>query len=182
MRLFIACDIPDSIKESIVHAQISLGKSDDKIKWVEKDNLHLTMKFLGETNKEILEKIKINLSSIKFDIITTSVSGFGFFPRKGNIRVIWAGLTNADIINNLRKSIDSSLERLKIPEESKFKAHITLGRVKYIADKERFYNDIKKTAEGFRTDDFIIDKFILKKSTLTPAGPIYTDIESFLGQ
>jgi len=179
MRLFIACEIPEKIKENLEYFQGRLKNKEDKIKWVEKDNLHLTMKFIGESDENSVEKIKQSLSSVKFRALLISVSDFGVFPPNGHIRVIWMGLSPANQINDLREKIESALGFLGVGREVHFQPHITLGRAKYIEDREAFIKKVSEIKKGFESEPFKIDRFILKKSVLTPKVPVYTDLAEF---
>ena len=179
MRIFIACDIPENLKEQLEDFQESLKNETDKIKWVEKENLHLTMKFIGETDEKNIEKIKRPLSSVKFESFLTSVSDFGVFPVRGHIRVVWMGLSPAGQINDLHEKIESALDFIGNEKDSHFQPHITLGRAKYIEDKETFIKKVNEIKKGFESEPFRIDRFVLKKSLLTSQGPIYTDIAEF---
>ncbi len=179
MRLFVACDLPEEIREKLAKVQEFLKSEDDKIKWVEKENLHLTLKFIGEVEEEKAEKIKAALSSVKFRPFLTSVAEFGIFPPRGKIRVVWMGLLPQDKIIDLHEMIDAALEKIGIEKDARFQAHITLGRVKYIEDKEGFSRKVSKIKERFESEPFKIDRFYLKKSTLTPKGPIYEDLKEF---
>ncbi len=176
MRMFVACEIPSKLKDELEDFQNSLKNEKDRIKWVEKQNLHLTMKFIGETEEKDLERIKQSLSSVKFKSFLTSVSDFGVFPHRGHIRVVWMGLSPADQINNLHEKIDSSLN---LEKDNRFQAHITLGRVKFIQDKEHFVKKVNEIKGKFKSEPFKIDRFVLKKSVLTPEGPIYSDLTEF---
>ncbi len=179
MRLFVACEIPENLKNNIEEFQNSLKNENDRIKWVEKENLHLTMKFIGETEEKNLVKIKESLSSVRFKSFLTSVSDFGVFPPRGHIRVVWMGLSPADQINDLHEKIDSSLNAIELEKDTRFQSHITLGRVKFIRDKESFIKKVNEIKEKFKSEPFKIDRFVLKKSVLTPQGPIYTDLAEF---
>ncbi|MBN2101576.1 MAG: RNA 2',3'-cyclic phosphodiesterase [Candidatus Aenigmarchaeota archaeon] len=179
MRIFIACNIPESLKERLEDFQESLKSDEDKIKWVEKENLHLTMKFIGETDEKDIEEIKRCLSTVKFKPFLTSVSDFGVFPLRGHIRVVWMGLSPANQINDLHEKIESSLDFIGLEKDSLFQPHITLGRVKFIGDKEEFIRKVSEIKTKFESEPFKIDRFILKKSVLTPQGPVYTDLAEF---
>ncbi len=176
MRAFIAVDLPENIRESLVQVEKQLDSDAAKIKWVEKDNLHLTVKFLGEISDEQAEKIKHALSKIKFEQQTVSISETGVFPSEDYIKVIWVGIRPNEQIIELHKNIESALTGLGIKKDTrKFEAHITLGRVRFVKDKPRLVKSIKSA--DVKTDEFTISSFKLKKSTLTEKGPIYEDIK-----
>lgn len=167
IRVFIAVEIPDKLKNKI---HIFGKKQFEKIKGVRlvaKENLHLTIRFLGNQNIEIIEKInsilkeKFSNFSIEFE-----ASDWGCFPNNRNPRVIWIGLKgDIEKLKGLKKDLDNELQNFGIESDNKFKAHITIGRVKKPGI------NIKTVDEKF--GKFIAKKFVLFKSTLTPRGSIY---------
>ncbi len=178
MRTFIAVDLPNKIKDCLSQIQRNFSSNLAKIKWVEKENLHLTLKFLGELNEAKTNEIKQALSKIKFKPQTVSISESGVFPSEQYIRVIWVGIKPAGKIIELHQKIDSTLAELGIRKENrKFATHITLGRVKFVKDKKALIEKIKSL--NIKTDEFVLDSFKLKKSTLTKQGPIYEDLSVF---
>jgi len=178
MRAFIAIDLPDKIKGYLSKIQKELKINSAKIKWVEKENLHLTVKFLGELDEAKINEVKQALSKIEFKPQTVSLSEIGVFPSENYIRVIWAGIKPSDKIVELQQKIETSLAELGIKKENrKFETHITLGRVKFIKDKKELIDKIKSV--DIKTEEFVLDCFKLKKSTLTEKGPVYEDLSIF---
>ena len=167
MRAFIAVDIPEKIKREIVKIQNSLPEF--KGKTTEPENLHLTLKFLGEVNQEDLEKVKNKLKSIKFEQFETEIDSIGTF----NARIVWLHMTNC---NELQKEIDKTLKDIFQPEE-RFMSHLTIARVKEIKDKKSFLKELGKTK--FDKIKFEVKEFKLKESVLTKNGSVYQDIEVY---
>lgn len=176
MRLFIAIGLPDGIKEYIagIHGKISFDSN--KLKFVRKDQLHLTLKFLGEVQPNGLDEIKNNLKRAKFASFSVVLGNIGVFQRENDTMVIWVGLKPEEPILNLQKNIDESLKKL-FKKEKNFKAHLTLARVKYASNKEEFIKKLKNL--NIENKKIEIDKFKLVKSTLTKEGPVYEDLETF---
>ena len=178
MRLFIAFSLPVEIKNYLAKTINNFKShcSDDKaVKWVDANNIHLTVKFLGDTSENLLDPIKNNLINIGklFSAINCSTNKVGAFPNLNKPRVYWIGidLRNDDIFN-LVKSIDKAMSQLGFEKESKkFKAHLTLGRVKNSNDLSNLNNYISDYK--VEPKQLIFDKLCLYKSTLTPQGPIY---------
>ena len=139
---------------------------------------HLTLKFLGEVNEDKIEKIKDKLKEIKFKPFKARLSNLGVFPDKKHINVIWINLIPQDIIIKLQQSVEDVLEQFYEKEKREFKAHVTLTRVKFVKDKEKLLESLKKKIEG----EFVIDKFKLIKSELTPEGAIYTVLGEYNGK
>ena len=176
MRLFIAIEIPEEVKDHIVKIQENIDTTANKIKFVNPNQIHLTLKFLGEVQPNNLEEIKNNLKKITLKPFSVVLDKIGVFPSESYIRVIWVGLNPEDKILDLQKNIDENLKKL-FKKEKDFKPHLTLARVKYIEDKKAFVDKLKKiNVENKKID---INSFKLIKSTLTPKGPIYEDLEVF---
>ncbi|MBI2208339.1 RNA 2',3'-cyclic phosphodiesterase [Candidatus Woesearchaeota archaeon] len=176
MRLFIAFDVPDDVKEYMARIQGIIGDNLAEIRWVKKEQMHLTLKFLGEVQPNAADKIKDELRKIRFDSFTVYLNSIGVFPNENYIRVVWVGLEPEDKIIGLQRSIDENLKEF-FKKEKDFKAHITLGRVKYVKNKEQFLSKLK----GIKVEkkNFRVDKFKLMKSTLTMQGPLYEAVEEF---
>src|SRR5574342_273715 len=104
--------------------------------------LHLTLKFIGEIDEELVEKIKQRLSEIKFDSFEIETDKIGTFPEEGKkINVIWVGL-KSDKVSELQYLIEEKLKDL-ISKSERFTAHLTLGRVKFVSDRELLVKKIK---------------------------------------
>ena len=179
MRLFIAFGVPDDVKEYMAKVQGIIGGDLAGIRWVKKEQMHLTLKFLGEVQPNTADKIKDELRKIRFGPFNVYLSSIGVFPNENCIRVVWVGLEPEDKVIGLQMRIDENLEKL-FKKEKDFKAHITLGRVKYARGKELFFSKLK----GIKVEKkkFIVDKFKLMKSTLTAHGPVYETVEEFGAQ
>lgn len=170
MRCFISLNVPENIKKEIVKMQDSLPEFNGKI--TERENLHLTLKFLGEIDGEKAEKIRQKLKEIKFRKFESEIDKMGIFD-EDFIRIIWVHLTNCD---ELQKIIDRKLKKMFITEK-RFMGHLTIARVKSIKDKKKFLNELKKIE--FPKIKFAVDRFYLMKSKLTAEGPKYEIIEEY---
>ncbi len=173
MRAFIAVDIPfdKDFKEYQEEIKEFCGFSFPK-------QFHLTLKFLGEVNENKIEKIKEKLKEIKFKSFKSRLGDLGVFPDKKHINIIWISLIPEDKIKKLQQSVEDALEQFFEREKREFKSHITLVRVKFVKDKEKLLDSLKKKIEG----GFVIDKFKLIKSELTPKGAVYTVLEEYDGK
>ena len=174
MRCFIAIDLPAEIKEELLKIQESIPKDIAKFKLVEKENLHLTIRFLGEISDSEITKVKEALKLLSYKRFTASLSKIGVFPSFSYIKVVWVGLEPEKQIKELRDNTEKLLTQSGFPADERFEAHLTIARVKSIKDKAAFakkVNDIQ-TKPLF----FDINSIKLKKSTLTKQGPIYEDV------
>ncbi len=173
MRTFIAIEF-----KPLEHYFKDLQKqiSTDLAKIKVTDSFHLTLKFLGETSEEQIEKTKQLLSEIKLKPFTVEINNLGVFPTEDYIRVVWVGLEDNLEVIQLQQKIESKLEPL-FKKEKRFHPHITLARVKFVKDKEEFIQSIKEI--NIEPKTFEITNFKLIKSTLTSEGPVYEELASF---
>jgi 2'-5' RNA ligase len=170
MRVFISINFPQSIKKEIFEIQKHLPEFEGKK--TEFENLHLTLKFLGEIDEEMLKEIKERLKTIKAREFEASINGIGIFSPEF-VRIIWLHLTNCE---GLQKEIDNCLNDLFAPEK-RFMSHLTIARVKKIKDKKEFLNDILKIK--INKSRFLVNKFYLMKSELKEKGPVYSVLGEF---
>ncbi len=174
-RCFIALDLPREAINEIKKIQEKIGRQNLFAgKFTEPENLHLTLKFLGEIDEETIEKIKEKLREIKFDNFEAGLGEAGAFSKKF-IKIIWVKLEGKRVFE-LQKQIDKALKDLFEPE-FRFMSHITIARVKKVGDRQgliRYLKNIKVKKIRFK-----IKSFFLKKSELSPEGPVYSDIGEY---
>ncbi|MCK5149756.1 RNA 2',3'-cyclic phosphodiesterase [Candidatus Pacearchaeota archaeon] len=169
MRVFIAIDLPEHVKAKIFHEFENLRtKNLFNGKFVEKDNLHLTLKFLGEINEEKIEEIKSKLKELKFEKFDCEIGKTGFFHDKNHIKVIWVELVS-EKIKELQQQIDRLFPEILVDKEFSF--HITTARVKFVEYRENLVKEVEKI--HFKNLDFEVDEFVLIKSELMRQGPVY---------
>ncbi|MCX7995439.1 MAG: RNA 2',3'-cyclic phosphodiesterase [candidate division WOR-3 bacterium] len=177
MRTFIAVEIPEKYRRVIWKLIEEHKDKNLPVKWVEFENLHITLKFIGEIDEKKLDSIFSVLSEVsnKTKRFSISLKNIGCFPGIRNPRVLWIGIgEGAEELIRLALEIENSLVRLGIKkEEKKFHPHLTIGRVKTFCNVENFLN------QSIQTDKFEINEFVLFKSTLTPSGPIYGRLKTF---
>ncbi|WP_051920359.1 RNA 2',3'-cyclic phosphodiesterase [Thermodesulfobacterium hydrogeniphilum] len=183
VRAFLAIDLPEELKKKLYELSKIEPPEGLKIKWVERPNFHITLKFFGSISEKLLEKIfKASEKALKeessFKLVIDKI---GYFPEKGNPRVVWIGLKlENDQLLNIHKILEKIFKKMKISDrKEKFHPHITLFRVKKLSDKEDFNAYLKNLAkesqilEGF---NFIVKELTIFKSNLTPQGPIYESL------
>lgn len=175
MRCFLAIELPEEIREEIVRIQKQLPEA--KFKLVEKENLHLTLKFLGELSDFQVNKVKEALTKVKFDGFKANLGTMGVFPSPSFVRVVWVSMEPIKKVKELHHLIDITLEKERFRRDKVFESHITLARVKGVKNKEEF---IKKLREiKIKPLEFSVESFVVKKSELTRKGPIYETIKEF---
>jgi len=183
MRTFIAIEISEELRQELSVLQQELKKSEADVKWVAPDNLHLTLKFLGDTEEGKIEAMKRLLNKIAGgqSSFTISFAQIGVFPKPDFPRVVWVGIEKGkDDLMRLATRIEEELFSLKFPKEKRpFSTHLTLGRVRSPQNKDKLKTMINNL-EGFKASNAVgIDGFVLFRSQLTPQGSIYTALEKF---
>jgi len=172
MRIFVAIEVSDKdVLNSIHKIQTELNI---KAKPVELHNMHFTVQFLGEVSEEMIGKISNALNSIEFSSFSISFASIGVFPKPNFPRVIWIG-TN-DGVNELEKlaeMIRLKLSQLGFSPDKKFKPHVTIFRVK---NKIENISDKLEKFSSYYFGEQTVSEIKLKKSELTPNGPVYTDL------
>lgn len=179
MRAFIAIEISEDIREALGQVQSRLKYAGADVKWVEPNNIHLTLKFLGEITDEKAEKVKSILDAIGSQIrpFEISLKDVGAFPKIEYPRVIWAGLDKgAGEAKALAARIDEELAKIGFqPETRPFASHFTIGRVRSAKNKDA----LKEKMTGLELptgNSQAIKSVALFQSTLTPRGSIYTKL------
>ncbi len=179
IRAFIAIDISAAIRQELKTIKAQLKTTIfGKISWVKPENIHLTLKFLGDISEAQLEQIKgiITQVSQANKPFTLTLGKLGAFPSISNPRIIWVAIeSEAERTKVIARQLEEKLEAIGwTPEEKKFHPHLTLARVKFIKDKKIFENCRQKINPPSLTTR--INEIILFKSTLTPQGAIYTTL------
>lgn len=178
MRTFIGVNISNEIKMELSRIQNVLKEMNLDVKWVKPENMHITLKFLGEIQKEKIKILQNDLTSVanRFKPFEINISGLGTFPDLRRPRVIWIGIDRGG--SELKKMaifIENNLANIGLAkEDKKFSAHLTLGRVRTTRNIERLKDKVEKL--DIRPLSCVVDRFILFRSTLTQQGPIYTSI------
>jgi 2'-5' RNA ligase len=175
MRLFTAIELPKELEEQVSKLKEKL-KTDSAGMTITKDN-HLTLKFLGDVEDSKADEIKEALRKVRFSSYKTKLNNIGVFPNENYVRVVWVGLKPEEETIALKKKIDDALKDFNFKDDYDFHPHLTLARVKFVKDKEKFKELLKSLkVEG---SEFEVKEFKLIKSTLMPEGPVYEDIGEF---
>jgi 2'-5' RNA ligase len=176
MRTFIAAEIPESIRKQVIALVDEERKKALPVKWVPFENLHITVKFLGEIDEEMKAKTAGVLQEVcqQHQRFTVGFSGIGCFPDPRRPRVVWIGIeTGADHLSVLAHDLDEQLASFGFKKEKRFHPHLTIGRIK----KPCRIDGILHTE--FTTQPFLVERLTLFKSTLTPQGALYDSIGSY---
>jgi len=180
IRTFIAHPVPETWKQILTETSTELRKGlDSRIAWVKPENMHFTLKFLGEMPEEQIPELHTALQKIPFAPFSISTGQTGFFPDQSKPRIIWIGLNQgADKFCTNAAAVDMALAELGFEKNQKpCHAHLTLGRV-----KKQAKDDWAALAEKINLIELPaapIKSFTLYRSTLTPEGPIYSAIHKY---
>lgn len=129
MRIFIALDINDAIRQRIARFMDGVRGFAPGARWVKPESLHVTLKFIGEKPATAVEEIKRALSSIRAEPVELNFRGHGFFPTVNAARVFWIGIESGPKLARLATAVDEAVKAVGIaPEERPFSPHLTLAR------------------------------------------------------
>ncbi|MBD3405576.1 MAG: RNA 2',3'-cyclic phosphodiesterase [Candidatus Lokiarchaeota archaeon] len=179
LRSFISVNISnETLLERIMDIQNALDYTAAKIKKIKPENIHFTLRFLGNTSESKLALIKKELEKASFNPFRIIIEGVGVFPKVNKPRIIWVGVThNAPQFVELKEQIDNGLKNLGYDKDRKFIPHATIARVRYIKKKELLKQNITHLSERM-IGEMEIYQFSMMISTLTPDGPIYKKLWS----
>lgn len=181
MRLFVAINIDPSLRPPLGEIQGKLRAIRAPVSWVKPENLHFTLKFLGEVAETHLSALRdvFRHSLVGLRPFSLSLAGVGTFPPKGRPRVIWVGVDQgAEEMERLRERIDKVLVPLGFPREDRpFRPHLTLGRIKGGGRLDPLLEGLRSAAVG-SVGQMQVDRVELMQSQLDPAGAIYTSVEA----
>ena len=179
-RAFLAVDLDEDLKPKIHRLISEFKKTDTKIKYVELENLHLTLKFFGDIDVEGIELLKDAIKKVvsEFKPFKIHIKSCGAFPNKNRIRVIWVGIEDDTLLKDLHNKLDKEFTKLGFDKDKKFSTHLTIGRMKKPINKQQAKEVIEQHSD-IEIGEMEVTQISLKKSTLTPSGPIYEDIEVF---
>ncbi|MFX1517060.1 MAG: RNA 2',3'-cyclic phosphodiesterase [Promethearchaeota archaeon] len=178
VRSFICVEINNSEVVSQIEELISKTKFDG-VQPVKSNQIHLTLKFLGEIPTAKIAAIKQALQTIEFPPFDISLEGMGCFPNINYIRVVWIGIKEgSENLKQLASLVEEKLSPLGFPREKRrFSPHLTLARVKKLRNSDK--NQLTAIIQNSKTISAggqMIDELLLKKSTLTPKGAIYENL------
>ncbi|SHH12567.1 2'-5' RNA ligase [Thermosyntropha lipolytica DSM 11003] len=182
MRLFVAIPVPEEIKKYAYSLRSELDALAADVKWVEYENYHLTLKFLGDVGDDKLEKIRYGLicaaeSSPPF---TLKLSHLGFFPNHHRPRVLWIGVKGEmEKAYFLGDRVDAYLEELGFDREEKRTFHLTLGRIRSDLNQDKLVKKVYELSRNIEEHPFTVSNFLLMESFLHAGGPIYKVDSSF---
>ena len=182
IRCFVAIEIPRSIQERFAQIQDTLKEQISRVSWVKPDNIHLTLKFIGEVHPNDVRTIEpaIKQVSQRHHPFALKIGGIGAFPNLKRPRVIWVGVkVGATEVSVLARAINLELNRCGYPlDEAAFHPHLTLARIKDRIDLRPFV-DMFRQYDEIDNASMTVNEIALIRSQLHPKGAIYTILKSY---
>ncbi|MBT3784885.1 RNA 2',3'-cyclic phosphodiesterase [bacterium] len=167
-RIFVALDLPASMKADLLELSRGLRGA----RWLVDDQIHLTLRFIGEVDGVLFQEIKDVLKSLYFNSFELKIKGVGHFPPRGEPKVLWAGIEPNDELISLKRRIDESLKNSSITGENrKFHPHVTLARLNKVLVPE--VADWLQDHALLELNSFRVGEFLLISSNRSSSGAIY---------
>jgi len=192
MRLFLALDIPDAIRDRISRFVEGVAGFAPDARWAKPESLHVTLKFIGEQPDSVVEPIKQALSTIESSPPEIHFRGYGFFPTAKSARVFWIGMEATPQLAALATAIDDKMPALGIPKEDRaYSPHLTLARRRGSSGSPRHnkkdgpnrtFQRLQEKLAALSTPEFgtmTPRSFFLYQSQLSPKGSKYTKLVEF---
>jgi len=178
LRTFVALEIPqESVLSELVSVQEELKRSQADLRIVGRENLHFTVKFLGEISLAKAREVDERLKRLDFARVTVTVKGVGAFPNLWRPSVVWAGVSPEDAgkVIPIAERVIATLRDIGEQDNRTFQPHVTLARVKSARNKQSLISILERNADHvFGTT--VLTHLKLKSSELKPRGPIYEDV------
>ncbi len=174
MRVFVALPLPEEIRGRLA----DLGGGVPGARWVDEDNLHLTLRFIGEVDEGVVADIDAGLTRLSVPAFELTLAGIGQFGSGSKARALWVGIERSDALAHLKAKVDTAVMRAGLrSDERKFAPHVTIARLRD-APKARVARFVQERAL-FRTGPIPIDRFALFESSLGGSGAIYDELRVY---
>lgn len=172
-RLFVAIRPPAPIRQLLLAAMGGISGA----RWQSDDQLHLTLRFIGEVDRHLAEDVHAALGGVHHPPFALALNGIGAFDRRGFPDAVWAGVSPHDEVKALHKKVDAALRRVGLPpDERAFLPHITIARLSRSAGP---IGNLLEEAGGLSSPAFTVDSFALFESDLTNEAAVYSIIERY---
>jgi 2'-5' RNA ligase len=146
-------------------------------RWQDEDQLHLTLRFIGEVDRHVAEDVVAALGAIHHPSFELALSGLGLFDRRGIPTALWAGVTPQDPVRALHNKVDQAIARAGLPPDTRaFHPHITMAR---LGRGTGAVDAVMARSGGVTSLPFRVPSFRLYESRLTAGGAEYTEIENY---
>lgn len=174
IRLFVGIELPEDLRRRMALIQTGV----ERAKWVAEENIHVTLRFIGEVAGDVAGDAAEALATIHAPPFALTVDGAGHFESRKRVRALWLGIERSDALLGLRDRIESALVRAGLePERRKYKPHITIARINN--GSPGMTRDWLSANTMFRAVPFAVESFILFSSHLSRDKAIYTPEAEF---
>ncbi len=169
-RLFVAIDLPESVTDELERICTGLPGA----RWIDPEQYHLTLRFVGEVDGLVFQDIDEGLAELEFEPFTLELTSFGHFPLRGAPKVLWAGISTREPVDQLRRAVERVVTSAGVaPEHRKFSPHVTVARFPGGAPIQRLQRFLAGHAL-YRSEPFEVNRFHLYSSQLHQDGAIHT--------
>lgn len=179
-RIFVAVALDPALRAAVLALERRLEDAGARLRWVEVENLHFTLRFLGQLSEPQLDRVRrtVRDASAGSAAFRIRLAGIGAFPNPRRPQVVWAGIREgAEAMEDLARRLDDALARERFPREPRgFTPHLTLARVK----DARLWGDLSRVLPVFEAEEVgaqDVRSLLVMESLLRPQGPIYTPVE-----
>jgi 2'-5' RNA ligase len=170
-RLFLAIDLPEEHQVAIRFLRVPIPGA----KWVPEEQLHLTLRFIGDADDELTGRISASVSGIIAEPFLLALKGVGYFPPKGAPKVLWVGLDSSDALLNLHSDVEKALLRVGLESDIRsFSPHVTIARLKETS--AGLLAPFLQKNNRFAPLNFLVTEFVLYSSTLMSQGAIHRSL------
>lgn len=172
-RLFVAIRPPEHVRDQLIDLMEGISGA----RWQGEDQLHLTLRFIGEVDRHVANDVVALLGAIHHPPFQIALNGLGIFDRRGVPETLWAGISPPEPVHVLHNKVDQAVARAGIaPERRAFHPHITIARLGRATGS---VHDFLARAGGATSEPFEVASFGLYESQLTPDGAVYTQVERY---
>jgi RNA 2',3'-cyclic 3'-phosphodiesterase len=181
VRAFLAFELENpQVRQNLTHVQEQALKTGADLKLVEPENIHITMRFLGDITLKMVDQVFGEMQKIQFKPFPVHIYGLGVFPSLGNPRVLWAGIMEGAVqLKNVFEQLEPKIQGLGFqPDPKGFSPHLTIARVRSDVGKAQLAEFVQKNGK-FEFGTVNAASLRLKRSELTPKGPIYSTLKEY---
>ncbi len=172
-RLFVAVRPPPKVRARLLDLMGGVAGA----RWQDEDQLHLTLRFIGEVDRHMARDVDAALSGVHYPAFAIALNGLGAFDRRGEPVTLWAGIAPQAPVRTLHKKVDQALVRVGVePDRRAYMPHVTLARLPRGAGPVQ---SLIERSGGITSEPFAVDQFHLYESRFTPDGPLYEVVERY---
>jgi 2'-5' RNA ligase len=169
-RIYVALDLPEDVAEQV--ERLCVGLPD--VRWSDPDDLHITLRFIGEVDEPTYEEIGEGLAHVTAPPFEVQLQGIGHFPPRGDPTTLWIGLAPSEGLQLLKRKVDRQLASLGVaPDPRKYAPHLTIARVRGGLPENRLGSFLKRLSL-YRSEPFAVSGFTLYSSLLRADGAVHT--------